>query len=87
MPSTMDNFHIAFTMPVNPAQVSPRLTLDDVWQGCVLLAQTPEIFTSAIASCQTESEEGVRTVRTLHFRDESMSETKQEVILIDKHKV
>lgn len=83
----MSHFHIAFTTPVNPVQVSPRLTLDDVWQGCVLLAEAPETFTSAIASCQTVSKEGERTVRTLRFRNNALSHVQQEVILVDKFKV
>lgn len=83
----MSHFHIAFTAPVNTVQASPRLTRDDVWQGCVLLAQAPETFTSAIASCQTVLKEGERTVRTLRFRNNALPDIKQEVILVDKFKV
>ncbi|KAL6808079.1 hypothetical protein V8C40DRAFT_259910 [Trichoderma camerunense] len=82
----MSHFHIAFTAPVNTVQASPRLTRDDVWQGCVLLAQAPETFTSAIASCQTVLKEGERTVRTLRFRNNALPDIKQEVILVDKFK-
>lgn len=83
----MSIFNIAFTAPANPDGASPGLSVDDLWQGCVLLAQAPELFTSAVSCCEAEETSPGRMIRLLKFRDEKIPDLKQELVLVDKHKV
>lgn len=83
----MSAFNIAFTAPANPKGPSTRLSIDDLWQGCVLLAQAPELFTSAVSCCEAEQISPGRMKRLLRFRDEKIPDLKQELVLVDKHKV
>ncbi|KAI1934197.1 hypothetical protein LOZ66_005913 [Ophidiomyces ophidiicola] len=81
----MSRFHVAFTIPVNDQQESTRLSVEDLWEGCRLLAFSPESFTSAISSCTVQSEAGGRMIRTLKFQADT-PEMEQEVILTNMHK-
>ncbi|KAL2115243.1 hypothetical protein VTJ04DRAFT_10906 [Mycothermus thermophilus] len=48
----MVTFNIIYTAPINPAGVSPRLTLAQVWEGLRYKVRRPERFVPVITSCE-----------------------------------
>ena len=83
----MSCFHVAFALPVNAPNASTKLSLQELWKGCDLLARNPQIFTDAISSCLIQSDSGARIVRKLSFNAGPLTEVDQEVILIENYKV
>ncbi|RHZ55543.1 SRPBCC family protein [Aspergillus thermomutatus] len=82
----MSTFNIAWIEAVNGANSHPRLSIDDLWQGCVLLARSPQLFTSAISACDIPPIASDRFTRTLHFHQGAVDKMEQEVTLVDRHK-
>ncbi|KAJ5190090.1 hypothetical protein N7491_007867 [Penicillium cf. griseofulvum] len=81
----MSSFHIGWVEPVN-GENRPVLTHDEVWKGCLLLARSPQSFTTAISSCEIESDTGNTLTRTLYFSEGPQSKMIQDIILMDKLK-
>jgi hypothetical protein len=83
----MSTFNIAWVVAVNGANSHPKLSINDLWQGCVLLARSPQLFTSAMSACDIPSIPSNNFIRTVHFRQGPVDRMEQEITLVDRHKV
>lgn len=77
----MTDYNVSWAMPANAPGEQDVLTLDDLWQGCLLLARSPETFTSAISKCDIEDDDGNTLIRTLYFSERPQAMLKQTIRL------
>ncbi|KAJ5381435.1 uncharacterized protein N7496_003863 [Penicillium cataractarum] len=77
----MATYNVSWVEQVNAAGNECVLTLDELWQGCLLLARSPQIFTSAISKCELDADDGNNITRTLYFSEGPQTELKQSVSL------
>lgn len=77
----MTDYNVSWVMPANAPGEQDVLTLDDLWQGCLLLARSPETFTSAISKCDIEDDDGNTLIRTLYFSERPQAMLKQTICL------
>jgi hypothetical protein len=83
----MANYNVAWVEQVNATGSQPVLTLDELWQGCLLLARSPQTFTSVISKCELEADEGNTLTRTLFFSEGPQAKLKQTISLSPGTKV
>jgi hypothetical protein len=83
----MANYNVAWVEQVNATGIRPLLTLDELWQGCLLLARSPQTFTSVISKCELEADEGNTLTRTLFFPEGPQAKLKQTISLSPGTKV
>ncbi|KAF3396436.1 hypothetical protein F1880_007219 [Penicillium rolfsii] len=77
----MATYNVSWVEQVNGAGSQPVLTLDDLWQGCILLAKSPQTFTSAIAKCEFDADGGNTFTRTLYFSEGPQARLGQTITL------
>lgn len=83
----MATYNVSWVEQVNAAGNQDVLTLDELWQGCLLLARSPQTFTSAISKCELDADDGNTIIRTLYFSEGPQTKLKQAICLSPGTKV
>lgn len=81
------NLYFGITLPVNPAEVSPALTIPQVWQGLMLKARHPQPFAPVEECTITEDRGEAGITRRVKFidREGPVEDEVTEVISYFKH--
>lgn len=66
--STMANFHLAATAPINPPGAKPVLSREQVWRALQIKVREPSLFVPVITSCAVVSEKGNVVNREVQFK-------------------